>query len=167
MKKSKKTSSGQLKIDYTSADLAAKKERNRDRALRAWVTIRANKAKEKEQEKENNIIISGFNPSNGVNCRYNKTLFLKEKGLFKADEVQIGFIIALANGEFFHVDDIDKFFINDKVSKLYKDDDFNVLPEHTKITFYDEIGNVISDVPGEALCICYGRENGKHKRSSN
>lgn len=92
---------------------------------------------------------------------YTKTLFEKGNKVFKANEVEIGNIIALKNNKFFYVDDFDKFFINDKVAKLYADDE-EPSTEHTKITFYDENENTIENVPGEALCICFKRADGNY-----
>ena len=78
-----------------------------------------------------------------------------------ADEVKVGNIIALSNNKYFYVLDIDKEFINDEVSKMYGDCD-EVKPEHTKITFYGEDNKEITDVPGEALCICFRRIRGNY-----
>lgn len=95
---------------------------------------------------------------------YNANTFERGNKVLLADEVQAGMIIALSNNKYFYVDDIDKFFINDEIGKLYDEEakDKDIKPEHTTITFYDEDDNEITDVPGTAKCICFKRVNGKH-----
>lgn len=93
--------------------------------------------------------------------KYKKGMFEKGKETLIADEVEIGMIIALSKNKYFYIDDIEKFFINDKVGKLYGDND-PVKPEHTKITFYDEDDNSIIEIPGTECCISFKRVDGKH-----
>jgi len=96
--------------------------------------------------------------------KFNKKLFEEGYHVIIADEVKDGMIIALSECRYFYVDDIDKFFINDEVSKIYGDND-TVKPEHSKITFYNEIDEEITDIPGTAHVIAYGRIKGNHKRN--
>lgn len=94
--------------------------------------------------------------------QYKKGLFEHGNNVFIANEVVPGMIIALKNNKYFYVDDVDSEFINDEVAELYTDDDTDILPEHTTITFYDEDENEIRGVLGTELCICFVRGDGKH-----
>ena len=93
--------------------------------------------------------------------KFNKNLFEEGNNVLIADEVKQGMIICLSANRYFYVDDIDKEFIDEEASKLYGDFD-DVKPEHSKITFIDEDLEKITDIPGTAFVIAYGRIDGKY-----
>lgn len=94
--------------------------------------------------------------------QYNDKLFEQGCYVLIADEVREGMIIALTKCRYFYVDFIDKEFVSEAIGNLYADDDFDIAPEHTKITFIDEAGNEITDIPGYAPVIAWYRVRGNH-----
>lgn len=99
--------------------------------------------------------------------KYNKNLFEQGNNVIIADEVEEGMIICLSKCRYFYVNDIDKEFINDDVSDLYckncdSDNGDSCPPEHTVITFIDELLNEITNIPGTATVIAYKGIKGKH-----
>lgn len=95
--------------------------------------------------------------------KYKKNLFLNHPingcaTKIKAAKLEDGMVVELYNGLLFYIDEVELEFKNNKVSKLYSDDDAEVLPEHLKVTIYSIIDmypeyecewNFISKIPGD------------------
>lgn len=100
----------------------------------------------------------------GKSYQYYEGLFESGYDVLIADGVRVDMFIALTKCRYFYVEDIDKEFISDEVGDLYPYDalDSEILPEHTKLTFYDEAGNAIVEIPGNAPVIAWKRVKGSH-----
>ena len=96
--------------------------------------------------------MSVFNNSTTSFKRVIYTPEMSEKGenLIRAFDIEVGDAIMLGD-DLFWIDDIDSFFINDEISKLYEDDDESIECGHSKHTFYDNKENEICEIPDEAL----------------
>ena len=93
---------------------------------------------------------------------YNKNLFEQAFNVLIADELETGMIICLSKNRYFYIEDLEKEFINDDVADLYPEYNKNVLPEHTKITLYDERENFISHIPGNIYVNAFKKIVGTH-----
>ena len=91
--------------------------------------------------------------------KYNKKWFPKGPIMIEAHQIEIGDALVLDDEyEFGVIDDIDKEFANNKVSKLYDENtkDEEIKPEHTKYSFYGEGDEfAITDIPYNAKFIVY------------
>jgi hypothetical protein len=94
--------------------------------------------------------------------KYKSKHFQQSDRMVLASEIQEGMLLARKNyGEFFEVDEIEKEFINEEVSKLYSDEDLEIKPEHSLLTFYDERGNGIFGILGTDSFVCFSRVYGE------
>jgi hypothetical protein len=83
--------------------------------------------------------------------------------------IKVGDIILKSNGSLFWIDDIESFYINDKVAELYSKEnlDNEIKPEHSKYTFYggkslSDTDNEITEIPYDAKFYVFRHYSRKH-----